>query len=358
MLEKLNAVSADVADATDVIMEGMSRGYEAMRKLNDLQSSVQHLIAITIKEIRHSAETIPVELQNPHIAEIEKSNEMDPASQHGPQAQDSRETVAPPGELVGGVGDGTDAGEAPQDETAAQSVQAVAETAPVKPGAAPDASATDRVLDLWQTGELTAHEITEQTFLGSSVVIKILRKARGIGDPRVVRGDLRKAEHAAALDREAQAREAEILEAETRNAASVPDDAPAAPAEAAEAAAEPPADAPDGVGTVLEVHPSRVRTTCPEASAIGSDLAFVSVREGLVENGGEELRLSGAPLRVIAKLNNQRVYTEEELTTAGRYVSATVFRRNLHDIQRCLARVGLHIVEFVGGGFQLRRVAP
>lgn len=347
MLDRLNAISAEIADTTDTVLAVMTQAHETMHKLNALQTGVQHAISLAIGDLRHSPELIPVEFQQPDVAKPAETSQNPEASRHGPQAQDSRETVTPAGGLVGGVGDGTDAGEAGSSERTAQSVQAVAETAPVEPGAAPDASATDRVLALWETGELTANEITEQTFIGSSVVLRILRKARSVGDPRVVRGDLRKAEAAEAQEKLAQARDAE------RAAAAAPPEDP--PAAATKPALAPPGPHPDA-GSVYEIHPTKYDTIRPDEYAIGITLASVDLRAGTVEYGGKELKISGAPVRVILKLNDQRVHTEADLVAAGRYVSANVFRRNLNDIQRSLLQIDLHIVEFVSGGFQLRSI--
>lgn len=347
LLEKLSAMSGEIANISDLIVDGMGKHYDALRTLNGMQSGISHMESLVLAAIRDEEKTIPEKSGISDIAEIGNTGETLDASRHGPQAQVNRETVTPTGELVSGVGDGTDAGEAPGDQgtLAAQSVQAVAETAPVEPGAAPDRSPEDRVLELWESGELTANEITERTFIGSSIVLKILRKARSVGDPRVVRGDLRKAEIADAKEKALQA-----IEATTPHLESLP----APLLDTAPQTSEPPEE---DRGTVYEIQSTKLKTVRPETTAIGVALAFVSVRDGVVENGGQEVRVSGAPLRVIAKLNDQRLYTADELTEAGRYVSANVFRRNLNDVQRVLAQVGLHIVEYVSGGFQLRRVA-
>lgn len=342
ILARLNAMSSEIADTTDSVLASMSAGQDAMRKLNDLQNGLQFVISLAITGLRNSSETIPVEFQNSAIVKSPETGETDEASRHGPQAQDSRETVTPAGELDGGVGDGTDAGEAVGDAEgrAAQSAQAVAETAPVDAGAAPDARATDQVLDLHQTGEITPYEIASQLGYSIAVVSRIVRRARRAGEPRAVRGDLRRAEIQEARDQAVQA----------------PSPAVEADATAAPPAGDPEA-APQEAGEHRALVPTKVDTIRPTFEALGTALALVSIRQGLVENDGQEARLSGAPLRVIAKLNDQNVYSDEELAAAGRYVSAVVFRKSLNDIQRVLSRVGLHIVEFVGGGFQLRRVA-
>jgi hypothetical protein len=183
MLDHLNAISAEIADASDVVVRGMSAGHDALRHLNAMQNKVQHAISVVALSFR----------TDPAISDIAKSgnsSETEMALRHGPQAQDGRETVTPAGELVGGVGDGTVAGKAPGEDThAAQTVQAVAVAAPGEPGAAPDP--VDRVLDLWALGELTMLEIADQTGLNAQTIIE---RARRHGDPRAARGDLRQVE--------------------------------------------------------------------------------------------------------------------------------------------------------------------
>lgn len=348
ILTKLNAFGSEIANVSDQVLDGMSQGEKALRSLNDLQNGIHLLIAQISDGLRTNApELIAAEFDIQRLAKSTEIPEIAPVPQASPQAQDSRKTVTSAAEAVGGVGEGTDAGGAREGaDHAAQSVQAVAESGPVEPGPAPDIKPMDRVLDLYATGEVSSYEISEQ--LGCDAQ-GLIRAARSLGDPRAARGDLRRSDRLTGLATPAVAPPAPLSPVPAPTLTPDPAPAPAPAVKAAPVAKpQPPKPAPL----------KRIQTVTPDEDAIGRSIAEVSIGQQSVIGPEGSTKLTGAMLRVVARLHDQRVYSVENIwKETGRYVTERIFRVNLIEIQKALEPIGLHIYEVPDVGFQLRLIA-